>query len=301
MREELGSIWSPCAVDSEWAKLKAVLLHRPGPELEHVADPDEAQMVDELDVPRAQGQHDAIADAFRAVGVEVHYVEPNGPTPPNTMFVADLMVMTPEGAVLGRPASTVRAGEERWIARRLSDLGIPILRSVRGHGTFEGADAAWLEPKTAMVARGLRTNEEGASQVRSTLEEMGADVVCVELPYGAMHLMGQLRFADRDLAIAWPGRVPFGAVEALRERGYEVLFLPDEGEAKVGMALNFVTLGPRHILMPAGNPVTQTLFEGAGIVCETVRVDELVKAAGGIGCLTGILARESSLAQGSDG
>ena len=67
------------------------------------------------------------------------------------------------------------------------------------------------------------------------------------------------------------------------------------------MALNFVTLGPRHILMPAGNPVTQTLFEGAGIVCETVRVDELVKAAGGIGCLTGILARESSLAQGSDG
>ena len=292
-REELGSIWRGYAIDSEYAPLRAVLLHRPGPELDEVADPDEAQMVDDVDVQRARRQHDAIADAFRASGVEVHYVRPSHSPPPNLMFVADLMVMTPEGAVLGRPASTVRAGEERWVAGRLSALGIPILRSVRGRGTFEGADAAWLDLKTAMVATGLRTNREGAAQVRSILEEMDVTVVDVELPYGAMHLMGQLRFADRDLAVAWPGRVPFGAVETLRARGYDVIFLPDENEARKGMALNFVTLGPRHVLMPAGNPVTQARFEAAGIACETVQIDELVKAAGGIGCLTGILARDS--------
>jgi N-dimethylarginine dimethylaminohydrolase len=107
-----------------------------------------------------------------------------------------------------------------------------------------------------------------------------------------MHLMGQLRFADRDLAIAWPGRVPYAAVEALRARGYSVLFLPDESEARRGMALNFVTLAPRQILMPAGNPATQSFYEEAGITCHTVQVDELLKAAGGIGCLTGILHRE---------
>lgn len=294
-REELGSIWSAYAVDSEYAPLQAVLLHRPGPELEGVADPDEAQMVDDVNVARARRQHDAMAAAFRASGVEVHYVEPCEPPPPNTMFVADLMVMTPEGAVLGRPASTVRAGEERWVARRLSELGVPIVRSVRGRGTFEGADAAWLDPTTAMVARGLRTNREGAAQVGRILEEMGVGLVEVELPYGAMHLMGQLRFADHDLAVTWPGRVPYGAVEALRTRGYQVLFLPDEDEARAGMALNFVTLGPRHVLMPAGNGVTQAMYEEAGIVCETVQVDELVKAAGGIGCLTGILARKSAV------
>jgi arginine deiminase len=58
------------------------------------------------------------------------------------------------------------------------------------------------------------------------------------------------------------------------------------------MALNFVTLGPRQILMPAGNPITQAFLEDAGINCQTVEVDELIKAAGGIGCLTGILQRE---------
>jgi arginine deiminase len=59
------------------------------------------------------------------------------------------------------------------------------------------------------------------------------------------------------------------------------------------MALNFVTLGPRRILMAAGNPSTQAFYGEAGIDCLTVQVDQLVKAAGGICCLTGILHREA--------
>jgi arginine deiminase len=292
LRQEIGGAWSACGLDAEWSPLGAVLLHRPGPELEGTGDPDGAQMLDVLDADRARWQHDALSQAYRDAGVAVHYVEPPERPPPNLMFVADLLFMTPEGAILGRPASVVRSSEERFVARRLAELGIPILRTVRGTGTFEGADAAWLDPQTVLLATGLRTNAEGAAQVAGLLQEMGVAVVPVGLPYGAMHLMGQLRFAGRDLAVAWPGRVPYAAVEALRARGYTVLFLPDEGEAVRGMALNFVTLGPRRILMPAGNPVTQVFYEEAGIACQTVGVDELVKAAGGIGCLTGILQRE---------
>lgn len=290
LREELGSTWGSCGVSDEWSPLRAVLLHRPGEEL-RVPDPDQAQMIALPDVTRAQRQHDAMAEAFRSAGVAVHYVDPSRRVAPNLMFVADLMFMTPEGAIVGRPASSVRAGEERSVARRLAELGIPILCSVRGHGTFEGADAAWVNPETVLLSTGLRTNAEGAAQVAGILCNMGVTVIPVGLPYGAMHLMGQLRFADRDLAVAWPGRVPYAAVEGLRTRGFEVMFAPDEEEATSGMALNFVTLGPRRVLMPAGNPVTLTRYEELGVECRTVRVDELTKAAGGIGCLTGILRR----------
>jgi N-dimethylarginine dimethylaminohydrolase len=248
-------------------------------------------MMDLLELPRAQLQHDRLAQAFREANVTVHYVEPAEVALPNLMFVADLMLMTPEGAILGRPASTVRAGEEKLVARRLAQLEIPILRTVRGGGTFEGADAAWLDGQTVLLATGLRTNAAGAAQVTSLLREMGIEVIQVGLPYGAMHLMGTLRFADRDLVIAWPGRVPHAAVEALRKHGYRVLFLPDLEEASRGMALNVVTLGPRRLLMPAGNPTTRSFYRGAGIDCLTVAVDELIKAAGGIGCLTGVLER----------
>lgn len=291
LRQEIGTIWGACGVATEWELLRSVLLHRAGPEIEHIADPDKAQMLAPLDALLAQRQHDDIAAAYREVGVSVHYVEPGQGPSPNLMFVADLVFLTPEGAILARPASTVRAGEERFVARRLAELGIPILRSVRGSGTFEGADAAWIDPRTVLLATGLRTNAEGATQVADQLREMGIETIHVGLPYGAMHLMGQLRFPDRDLAIAWPGRVPYAAVEALRTKGYDVLFLPDTREAQRRMALNFVTLGPRHILMAAGNPVTREFYEAAGIDCQTVEIGELVKAAGGIGCLTGILER----------
>ncbi|MBE9508514.1 MAG: amidinotransferase, partial [Chloroflexi bacterium] len=213
---------------------------------------------------------------------------------PNTIFLRDLFFMTPEGAILARPASTVRAGEEVHVARRLADLGVPILRSVRGTGTFEGADALWVDESTVLLTTGLRTNDEGAAQVQGLLEEMGVEVVRVGLPYGAMHLLGTVNFADRDLAVAWPGRVSHRAVELLRARGFEVLWLPDEEEARQNMALNFVALGPRRVLMPAGCPRTRAVYQAAGIECVEVEIGELRKAAGGMGCLTGVLSREQA-------
>jgi N-dimethylarginine dimethylaminohydrolase len=292
LHQEIGTIWSDCGVASEWSPLRAVLLHRPGDELRDLPDPDEAQMLDRIETDRAQEQHDALAAAYRNSGVRVYHVEPADAPPPNLMFVADLLFATPEGVILARPASTVRAGEERHVAARLAALGVPLLRMVRGRGTFEGADAAWLDAETVLLATGLRTNSEGAQQVTGLLREMGVEVIQVGLPYGAMHLMGTLRLADRDLAIAHPGRVPFAAVEALRERGFTVLLAPAYPEELKKGALNFVTLGPRRVLMPAGCPVSQRFYESVGIHCTTAPVDELIKAAGGIGCLTGVLARQ---------
>ncbi len=296
LRDEIGSLWAPCGVATEWTRLRAILLHRPGAELES-EDPDAAQQLDVIDASLAAAQHDALAAAYRDAQVTVHYVDPPvgilpDRTLPNLMFVADLLFMTPEGAIIGRPASTVRAGEERWVARRLADLGIPILRTVGGCGVFEGADAAWLDQGTVLLATGLRTNPEGATQVAATLAEQGIEVIRVGLPFGTMHLMGTLRFPGPDLAIAWPGRVPYAAVETLRKRGYSVLLMPEAEAESRRIALNFVTLGPRRILMPAGNPASRSFYEAAGISCCEVELGELAKAAGGIGCLTGILWRD---------
>jgi len=292
LRDEIGRLWHACGIDSEWAPLRAVLLHRPGLELDALDAPNDVHMLEAPSLASVQQQHDGIAQKLREHGVTVHYVNPTDTPPPNQMFAADLMFMTPEGAILGRPASTVRAGEECYVARRLADLGIPILRTVRGNGSFEGADAAWLDKRTVLLATGLRTNQEGADQVASVLTELGVEVIQVGLPYGSMHLMGELRFADHDLAIARPGWTPFAAVQALRGHGYNVLFTPDEEEVIRGMALNYVTLGPRKILMSAGNHMTQSFYEAAGITCVVVETDEIGKAAGGIGCLTGVLERE---------
>lgn len=294
LADELGTLWAPCGIDSEHGTLRRVLLHAPGPELGEVSDPDHALMLQRPDAERARRQHEALAEAYARAGVEVSRVEPARTPPPNQMFVADLMWMTPSGAIVARPASSVRAGEERWVARRLADLGVPILRTVSGEGTFEGADAIWLRPDRVLLGRGLRTNVSGAAQVTATLAEIGVEVVQVDLPHAAMHLMGQVRIVDRDLAYVQANRTSWRTLEALRECGYEVRFFPDADEIRTGFAHNFVTLGPRRILLPAGNPASQRAYEDAGITCVAVQLDELIKAAGAVGCLSGIVARDPS-------
>jgi N-dimethylarginine dimethylaminohydrolase len=64
---------------------------------------------------------------------------------PNLIFMRDLFLMTPEGVLLGRPASTVRAGEERWAQLGLARAGVPLVGAIRGVGSFEVADALWVD------------------------------------------------------------------------------------------------------------------------------------------------------------
>lgn len=290
-RQEIGTLWGNCGVQNEWGHIGDVLMHTPGAEWDQINDPDAVQMHDAPNLALARQEHLAIAQAYRDAGASVHFVEPNQIPPPNLTFCADLFFMTPEGAILARPASTVRAGEERWIARRLADLGIPVLSTLRGRAVFEGADAQWITPKIVLIGRGLRTNQEAIRQITHTLGEIGVEAIAIDLPLGTMHLMGIIRFLTADVAVIWPHRLAFEAVELLKQNGYQVLLLPDEDEASNGSAFNFVTLGPKEILIAAGNPKSQAFYESQGVTCHTVVIDELSKAAGGIGCMTGIIQR----------
>ena len=291
--QEIGNIWADCGIDSEWRPLKSVLLHCPGDELNAAAeDPDAVQMLDRIDIGRAREEHAALRDAYLGQGIDVHEVEPEPPCSPNLMFCADLVVMTPAGAILARPASTVRAGEERQVARRLAALGIPILATLTGHACFEGADLMWLDAKNAMIGRGLRTNDAAIEQIGRLLADMGVDLITVDMPFGSMHFMGMLRIVDRDLAICWPRRTPHRTVTTLRDLGYRVVFPEFEDNQPSYRAINFVTLGPRRILMVDGLDRFQKAFEDLGIECLTCPTDELSLAAGNVGCLTAVLGRE---------
>lgn len=169
--DELGSIWAACGVSSECGTLGAVLMHRPGAEIDGVVDAASALWHDLLDPARARDQHDRLADLYRAHGVAVHELGEVARDKPNSYFCRDVFAMTPLGAILARPAS--------------------------------------------------------ASRVRH------------------------------------------------------------------GMANNMVPLAPGVVVMPAGNPVTRAALEGHGVTCIEVEGDELMKGAGSVHCMTGVVHREA--------
>jgi N-dimethylarginine dimethylaminohydrolase len=188
----------------------------------------------------------------------------------------------------------VRAGEERYVAEALARLGVPILMTVHGDGTFEGADVAWVNDDLCFLAEGLRTNTAGADQVERMLREIGVSrVVRVQLPWGAMHLDGLLSLVDNDLAVIWPRRTPFPVVKTLLDEGFRLLEVEDEYEAHHRLPLNLVALAPGKVLMPTDAPNMRAKYQQAGVECVEVEVSELIKAGGGLHCMTGFLRRDT--------
>jgi N-dimethylarginine dimethylaminohydrolase len=291
--DELGSIWAACGVRSECGTLHAVLMHRPGPEIDDITDAGAALWHAIVEPARARDQHDRLAEIYRSHGVAVHEIGPACPDKPNAYFCRDVFAMTSMGAILARPASASRAGEERTAAAALARIGVPILHSVFGAATFEGADVAVVNEDLVFVAEGQRTNREGARQVARAFENTGvAQAEIVQLPYGCGHLDGMLNIVDRDLALIYPTQLPWRVYELLKTRGFRFLDIPDAGEARRGMAINMVPLAPGVVVMPKGNPITRATLEGAGVECLEVEVDELMKGAGSVHCMTGVIHRD---------
>ncbi len=286
-----GELWSPYSVRSEVAPLRAVLLSWPGDELAVEGDPDDQLMLERVDVAAIQTQAEGVADAYRAEGVQVHLYRPESRPPPNLIFMRDLFFMTPEGVILARPAARQRAGEERFAAQALTRAGVPILRTLRGRATFEGADALWLDADTVLVGVGLRTNDEAFVELKEALAAQGVTARAIAMPAGVQHLLGLVNFLDDDLAVLDGGKAPSRLKVFLASHGIETLTVAPGDELDRGRGMNFVTLAPRRVLMPAGCPGIRGQLEGAGVEVVEAEVGEYLKAAGALGCLTGILSR----------
>jgi N-dimethylarginine dimethylaminohydrolase len=203
--------------------------------------------------------------------------------------------MTPTGAIVGRTASRSRAGEERYAAAALARIGVPILHTVHGDGTFEGADVVVASEDHVFVGQGMRTNRAGAEQVAAVFREVGVpQVEIVQIPYGCGHIDGTINIVDRDLAVVFPTQLAYVVYETLRCRGFRILDLPDAAEAQRGMALNMVPLAPGVVVMPSGNPMTRAALERAGVECLEIDVAELMKGAGAVHCMTGVVKRDAA-------
>ncbi len=290
--DELPQYWGEWGVASEVGELASILLRRPGPEIEAISDPQTVRWLDRMDATLAREQHDRLATIYRDHGATVHYVERMPDDRANALFVRDCVAMTPEGAIVGRPAIPARRGEERFVAETLARLGIPIIRTISGCGVFEGADLMWVDRRTVILGVGNRSNREGLRQVEEVLRTMGVDeVLYFQIPYGQAHIDGLFNLADWDKAVFFPWQTPFEVINTLRKRGFQLIEVTSPHEAKRGMATNFVCLSPGKVVMPAGNPIAEEQMSKAGIEIIALDVSELQKGWGAIHCMSAALSR----------
>lgn len=289
--DDMKNLWGDWGVSSEVDTLKAVLVRRPGKEIENF-DWQAARFKSSISPEKFRAQHDSLINIYKDHGVNVHYVEETKENRPNALFCRDLMLMTPEGAIVTRPAMEARRGEERYVAKKLADIGVPIIRTICGGATFEGAMALWIDRHTVVLASGVRTNREGYEMAESELRRMGVtDILHMQIPYGHAHIDGLLNMASEDVAMIHASQVPYDVCDALKKKGIKLLEAPSLTEVEDRIAINFVALKPGKVVMVAGNPRTQEVLEKNGIEVIPLEFDEILKGYGAMHCCTAFLKR----------
>src|SRR5512143_2381981 len=290
---------------TEYEKLGAVMLYRPGPEIGNHPDPPLVQHLAPIDYAALTLEFRDIIRAYEARGISVHLIDPAPLSEDrqylfNMMYCRDLLFMTPEGAILSKMANPTRSSEVLYAARTLERQGVAVLHAVSGNGRFEGADAIWVGENLVMIGVGSRTNEEAFDQIKGVLRKI--DVGCIAVPYRAtrtQHLLGAVQIVDKDLALVRHELVDREVLSALEEHNFRMLKVPENREVRTRQAMNIVTIAPRTILMTNQCPETKDLFLQAGLtVAAELELTQLMNGAGGLACATGIISRDSRNSSG---
>ena len=183
------------------------------------------------------------------------------------------------------------------MARRLEELGIPIIHRVHGDARAEEGDCLWLDHDTLAVGQRFRTNAGGLRQLGEVLHGAGVDWSPSPLPYfygpeACLHLMSLVSLVDHDLAVAYPSLLPVPFWRTQRERGIDLIEVP-EAEFET-MGTNVLAITPRVCLILEGNPVTERALRDAGCRVLTYKGDEItLKSEGGPTCLTRPILRRA--------
>jgi len=285
--------------DSEYGKLRSVLLHCPGPEISGCPDPPAVQHLGQIDYHLIALEFGKIIKTFEALGIGVTLIDPSPLTGDrayqyNLMYCRDLLFMARAGAVIANMACPARKEEVRYAERALRSLGIPVLHVVSGEGRFEGADALWVDPGHIMIGVGGRTNKEGYQQVRDVMKRLG--IACTAVPFdpkGTQHLLGIVQFVDQDTVLLRYELAGREVVRFLEDHHFKVVKVPESSEVRTKQAMNIVTVSPCNVVMPDDCPETAEIYRKAGLtIAAALDITQLRLGAGGLACATGIIGRD---------
>ena len=281
-------------------RLLRVMMRRPGASLER-ADPREWHYGPTFDATKAKDQYARFASLIERSGADILWMEDPGDGLADAMFTHDPSLVSDQGAIVLRMGKPLRIAESRLHEQKYLEAGIPILGRIQEPGTVEGGDCLWLDSRTLIIGRGVRTNQDGVEQMRSMLRAHGVTVTSFDLPLwqgesACLHLMSVISPLSSDKVLVFAPLLPAPFHQLLKSRGLRMIEAPaDEFHASGGLSLNVLPVEPNRVIMVAGFPRTRAAMEAAGCSVETFDADALcIACEGGPTCLTRPILRRAA-------
>lgn len=292
--------------DNDVGQLRAVMMHRPGPEFDvidktkrledigSIGDPDKGWYFQSNTIPELaemQAHHDALAQALREEGVEVIMVEGVAGDRFKSCYTRDSSFAIKGGAVVCRLAAKMRRGEELPVTRTLAGLGMPILRTIHDTGLMEGGSFAWINSKNAVIGRSIRVNDEGIAQVAEVLSRQGVELTVADLSGYSIHIDGAFLMIDVDLALIDARGLPYSFIQKLQSLKVRTIEIGPEDD---GWIVNGLAVRPGRVIMPSGlSERTREALDRNKIDVIELPYDNMHPNGGGIHCSTCPLVRDS--------
>ncbi|MCJ7573288.1 arginine deiminase family protein, partial [Candidatus Bathyarchaeota archaeon] len=177
---------------TEYGKLKKVLMHRPTEENRRITpgNKDAYLFRDVVYWKEFQREHDVFSDLLRDEGVEVVMLTDLldedqvgiAETLPNIVYTRDVCVVSKLGAHSLRMTYAARQVEPFLVEKAMERLGVPVAQRITPPALVEGGDFVWLNEETAMMGFITRSNEAGVNMVREKLMGSGAVKEFVAVP-----------------------------------------------------------------------------------------------------------------------
>ncbi len=224
------------------------------------------------DYDRALEQHAHYIAALESLGVEVEVLPPDQNFPDST-FVEDTALLTPEAAIITRPGAPSRRGETKSIGEVLARYFRKIY-VIEEPGTLEAGDVLQVE-SYFYIGISQRTNAPGAEQLIRILNNSGYSASTIPLR-GLLHLKSGVAYlGNKYLVVA-------GELIHCPEFSdfHKIEIIPEESYAANCLAIN------GSILLAAGFPHTRQVLQKLGHPLLEIDVSEFRKIDGGLSCLS---------------
>jgi N-dimethylarginine dimethylaminohydrolase len=244
-----------------------------------------------------QKQHDDFVSLLKSEGVEVVYLDPPVPCigpygqKVRTWGPASAFVIN-GGAIIPRYGwAPWRRGREVNLAKRLMQLGCPILHTTHGKGILElGGNGQWLDPRHLVIGIGATTNLEGVDQIRPLLARAGVEEVHLAYFNDTIHLDVCFGLADAWVGVVDKRKLHFNTLSYLKKKGIELIeATPEEAD---NFACNLIALEPGKVVIPSGNPKTIKALKERGVTVIDLDFSDFIKMEGGPHCCVSSLIRE---------
>lgn len=268
-------------IRNEGTALQQVILAAPYSEYSNPEDLAVHNFAKKPDKERAIKQHDNLRNLLESFDVEVITIKELAGHP-NSVFVRDTAVMTPDGAIIMRMGLESRNNENGWIEQELSNRFIPIVGRITEPATAEGGDVI-LAGNIAFIGHSSRTNDIGTDQIARILLRMGYRVRITKVPSPFLHIGGSMSVIAPDRVLYTDGIFPKKYFE-----GFDTIAVP-KSDFSSG---NVITVRPNEVIAEVSNKQTIEILRNNNVIVHDIDLSEFLAGTGGPSCLILPVVRE---------